>query len=408
MPNPNYPALDPNSFSGLVGSIIAGDSAVGKASFMLPAGTDTLGGSVTWELIDKQGTLFAQGVSSGYVITATAFSTLVEAPATITAPSAIPPSSEGHSYQIRWALTLPGSLVPAFNFEALEVTGLTSAPEGPETAIELYDSQIAVATVSQRVFSAVKLEIYDSMNRKIVADTVVTVNGPQQVAGGYYYSAEIDPNNVSVQGGNPFCAKLDAYVITWKYVTTGSLLVSRQVAELFIVNPSILAAMEDARRMVMKARTTQFGFADAVFDDATLISWLRRGRDLFNSAGGMLTEFSMTNATGGIREYWIRYAEISMLRAQALAEGEKAFNFAGSAIQLDVDKAQYYTGLADTMQSNLESEIKPFKTNLIKKGAVAGDGNMTNVAMSNASSRLGISVHAATQFGRFSNGYNRY
>lgn len=398
------PALDPNSFSGLVDSIIAGDSAVGKASFMLPANVDVSGGSVSWCLIDKLGTLYSQGNATDYLVSSTSFNTLVEAHSIITAPSSLPPSSEGHSYQLRWELSLPGSQLPTYSFESLTVTGLTSAPDGPETAIEMHGDRILIGTVTTRLYDTVKFEIYDSFNRRLLTDNIIPVAAPLPVAGGFYYSAEIDPTNISTVGTNPFCSRLEAYIITWKYGMTGSNLVSRQTAELFIVNSSILAAMEDSRRMVMKARTTQFGFPDAVFDDATLISWLRRGRDLFNNAAGVLVEFTMTNATGGIREFWLRYAEVAMLRAQALAEGEKAFNFAGSAIQLDVDKSQYYSALADSIQQQLDNDIKSFKQNLLKKGISVGDGNMTNLAGSNwGASRLGLSVHAATQFGRFSN-----
>ena len=109
----------------------------------------------------------------------------------------------------------------------------------------------------------------------------------------------------------------------------------------------------------------------------------------------------MTNATGGIREYWLQYAEIAMLRAHALAEGEKAFNFAGAQITLDVEKSQYYTALADSMQAQLDQNIKPFKQNILKKGSVQGDGNMNGLAGSAFGAvRLGISLHTASQYGR--------
>jgi hypothetical protein len=108
----------------------------------------------------------------------------------------------------------------------------------------------------------------------------------------------------------------------------------------------------------------------------------------------------MVNATGGIREYWLRYAEVAMLQAHALAEGEKAFNFSGQAISLDVDKSQYYQTLADNLLQQINEDIRPFKQNLLKKGAVAGDGNMAGVANGGlgASSRLGLSIHPASQW----------
>ena len=152
----------------------------------------------------------------------------------------------------------------------------------------------------------------------------------------------------------------------------------------------------------MKAKTTLFGFQDMLFDPVVILAGLRRGKDMFNAASGHLTDFDMTNATGGIREYWLRYSEVGMLLAQSLAEGEKAFNFQGSAITLDVDKAQVYQTMATEIQQRLDQDIKQFKQNLIKKGYVSGDGNMSGIASSgNSVSRIGVAMTPASSIGRF-------
>lgn len=393
--------LDPNSFVGVVDSIVAGDSATAKASFQLPAGFDPTGGGVTWSLLDKNGVLYAQGAGSDYIITAGTFNTLVESHAVITAPSELPPTSEGNTYQLRWELTIPGAVMPIYSFQSLQVTSMTSAPIGAETSIEMFNDPFVVGVVTDRVFDSQTFEIYDSLNTLLIPSGLVTVNSPIAVAGGQYYTANIDVANV-LATGNPFLAQLDAYILTWKFGITGRPSFTRYTSEIYILNPSILAAVEDCRRMVAKAKMTLLGMPDAMFDDAVIIGWLRRARDMFNSAAGHLLEFTMTNATGGIREFWLQYAEVAMLRAQALAEGEKAFDFQGAEIQLNVDKAQYYNQLADTLQQQLDNNIKPFKQNILKKGAVGGDGNMNGLAGSFAgASRLGISIHPATHAGRY-------
>ena len=394
--------LDPNSFNGLINSLIAGDNALGKASFMLPAGFNTAGGSVSWMLIDKNGTMFAQGNANDYLVSSTSFNTLVEAHADITAPSELPPTSEGNSYQIRWTLNVPSSPTPIYSFESVTVTGLTVAPEGAETNIEMYGDPFAVGAVLPQVYATAQFEMYDNLNRLLIPAGIIAVNTPVPVAGGVYYTANIDPNAILVTGANPLIAQLDPYVVSWKFKKDPvKVQITRMTSEVYIVNPSILSAMESCRSMVMKARTTMFGMPDMIFDEATMMGWLRRGRDMFNSAAGMLLEYTMTNATGGIREYWLQYAEIAMLRAHALAEGEKAFNFAGAQITLDVEKSQYYTALADSMQAQLDQNIKPFKQNILKKGSVQGDGNMNGLAGSAFGAvRLGISLHTASQYGR--------
>ncbi|MEK9322795.1 hypothetical protein, partial [Escherichia coli] len=60
--------------------------------------------------------------------------------------------------------------------------------------------------------------------------------------------------------------------------------------------------------------------------------------DAFNGAYGQFTSFTMTNARGPIREYWLLYAELAAIQSQYLAEGEKAFNYQGAAISLEVDR----------------------------------------------------------------------
>lgn len=393
--------VDPYSFAGLTGELTAGETVIGKSNFQLPAGTDVSGGSVAWALVDSQGLLYAQGTAFDFNVSSSSFFVLVEASAVISAPSTLPPTAVDRAYQIRWTLTLTGQTFPIFSFENLVVKSITQAPVGTEPVVEIVNDQVTAALVTRGQISDLKAEIYDSLNNKVVDSPQLPLHAPVEVAAGYLHKLTFDPTNISPGGTNPLVATLDPYLLSWSYLTDGVSGRTRQTTELFIVNPTILGAVEDCRRMVMKARTTQFGFDDMLFDVGTLLGWLRRGRDLFNAASGIMTEFTMTAATGGVREYWLRYSEVSMLLAHALAEGEKAFNFSGQAISLDVDKAAVYQQLADALQSRLDQEIKPFKQNLLKKGAVAGDGNINGVAGSfTSTSRLGISVHPASQIGR--------
>jgi hypothetical protein len=138
-----------------------------------------------------------------------------------------------------------------------------------------------------------------------------------------------------------------------------------------------------------------------VFDTQTLISFLRRGKDTFNGAGGYVTAFDMTDATGGVRDFWLGYSEVAMLEAQALAEGEKAFDFQGDAIQLSVDRTQYYNQAADNLRSRLENGVRQYKANLQLKGVSGGSGNVDGATLGRNKPFVGITVHPASQFGRY-------
>jgi hypothetical protein len=116
----------------------------------------------------------------------------------------------------------------------------------------------------------------------------------------------------------------------------------------------------------------------------------------------------MLNAKGGIREYWLRFAEVMALRSQFLAEGEKVFNFSGQAISLEVDRTQYYQTLADNIQSYLDAEGKQVKQNLIKKGITAGDGDVSDLSAMRrgANGAVAITLTPATNWGKFTNRFN--
>lgn len=389
---------DLNGFTQTLEEIIAGESATAYGTFQFPAGFEVTGAAGAWSLLDNTGAVYAVGNAQDFQVDSDAFSTKVRLSGLISAPSQLPPSSATMSYQLRWELTLADG-TRQFAFNSLRVLGLTSSPIGPVSTCELAGDRLTLNLITAAQASEVKLSLYGLNNAKLVPADFTAVD-PVEVAGGFLYKVEIDPDNIGVNG-NPLVAQLEPYIASWRVASANTYVIDRQTSELFIVNSSILSAVEDVRRMLMKARTTAFGFDDTLFNPLTILAGLRRGRDMFNAAAGHLTEFSMTNATGGIREFWLRYSEVAMLLAHALAEGEKAFNFAGQAISLDVDKAQAYQTLASELQQRLDQDVKPFKQNLIKKGAVSGDGNMAGVAMSaHSTSRVGLSIHPSSLVGR--------
>ncbi|MGT3783776.1 hypothetical protein ACVTE8_14540, partial [Staphylococcus aureus] len=110
----------------------------------------------------------------------------------------------------------------------------------------------------------------------------------------------------------------------WKYwANNNAAMVYQESADLWIINPSIMTAVGDVKAKIAKARATLYGSPDLLFPTPTILTWLRRGMDAFNGAYGQFTSFTMTNARGPIREYWLLYAELAAIQSQYLAEGEK-------------------------------------------------------------------------------------
>lgn len=385
-----FSSQDPNSFQSILGSIETGQAGVAKGYFVLPPNTQGAhSGYVRWSVLSNDGTIFSTGNAYEYLITQNSFMNAVEATSVIHVPSDIPPSSENSAYQIRWELILPNA-DHIYLFENLTVIGGTSTPLGAQDSVEMQGDPATLYVVLGKLYDSVIAEIYTGITK---IASLVPNGKPTKVSSGYLYQITIDTSTVP--------SSLDALTVTWKYFNGASPhIVNRETAKLFVVNPPILTAIEDSRMQVSKARTTLFGYEDAIFDTATILSWLRRGRDDFNAAGGMFTTFDMSLATGALRSYWLMYSEIAMLRAQSLAEGEKAFNFSGQAISLEVDRTAYYDKLADSLQSQVDSNIGPLKKNMAMKGITSGNGDLNSVHGGNRP-MLGISIHPATNINRY-------
>lgn len=389
-----YVTTSPYTFQSLVDRIEAGDSAMGKAVFVLPTNSpvSSTNSQVIWTLMDKHGKVFANGNAFDYSFTNTTFSFIVEASGVVHVPSGVPPSLDGERYQIRWELlSLDESFPPQYMFENIQVLGLTTVPEGALDTVELVGDPAQVSLVLTQPYTDVAYEVFQGNIR--LTTNPISVRLRQHTSSGWYYEAQIDTTSLR--------AGLDPFAVSWKYSnTTAPWAVNRSTSRLFVVNPSILIAVEDMKSMVSRAQTTMFQFPDVIFSPEIILSHLRTGRDDFNAAAGVLTQFDMSNATGAIRSFWLAYSYISVLRSQYIAEGEKAFDFQGQAISLNVDRTQYYQTLASDIASNLQNDVKPFKQNLLKKGMSGGDGDMGKMNTAGSVGALGLSVTPASMWAR--------
>jgi hypothetical protein len=276
------------------------------------------------------------------------------------------------------------------------ISGPNTVPVGVEDVVEMENNDITVSVVFESPFENVGLEVYHQNEKRI--ESVGAAKWTKTPDGYLYVGTIQNPLNLP--------ANLEAYTIVWSaWNNDQPNLKVRQVGRVFIVNASLMSATEDMRVMINKSRSTIAGAPDVLFSIPLLLAYLRRGKDAFNGAYGVLTGFTMLNASGSIREFWLKFSEVLALRAQFLAEGEKVFNFSGQAISLDIDRTQFYSQLADNLQQIIDSEAKPFKQNLTIKGIITGDGNMGldggTAQRRGALGALGITLTPATGWGKF-------
>lgn len=387
---PNQLPADTRAFRDLVGAIDAGESVNAAAYFIVAdpsvPNSNINAGHVTWEIIDNHGSVISAGSAYEYVVQDTSFSRLIKASSVVNIPSNVTPTGPDTSYQLRWLLSIPEH-TDEVQTESIEVLGAQTFALGAADSVEMYGDTITISFASPTIYDTVAVEIYSDNS---LLHTLPVTSAPVRVSSGYLYTVSFESTILGA-------ADLVPYTVSWKYSNSNTpAQVYRETARLFLLNASLSMAVEDARARVSKARTTLLGTDDTLFDTPTIITWLRRGADDFN-AHTLYTYFTMTNATGGIRSAWLNCAEVAMLRAQGLLEGEKAFDFTGQAIALNVDKTQHYTSLADALQAQIDSVVPGMKKNLAMRGVTGGDGNVTG-ALNRG--RVGISLHQASPFPR--------
>lgn len=400
-----YSTSNPDAFKDLIGEIAAGETAVGTAVFVFPPNTDPSGGYVTWELLAEEDTVYAAGNAFEYNIRSTGLSNSVFARSVVSVPSDIPPTLEQQKYQLRWTLHLDG-YPDQFQYESITVVGLNTVPLGTQPSVELQGNPATLELVTPELYDQVGIELFHQ-NSVVVPFSLIYDNmvpgspSPERVASGWYYNGVIDTTQLQVS--------VEPYTAVWKYwQSEASHKVYTERADFWVINPSIMGAIDDVKAKINKAMTTLYGTPDLLFPISTVLTWLRRGMDAFNGYQGNFTQFTMTNALGSIREWWLLLAEQAALEAQYIAEGEKAFDFQGAAIQLNVDKTQYLADAISRIQSRIDSELKPFKQNLIIKGNIRGDGSQDPSRLQRgAMGTVGICFTPASQWNRFSRGYFR-
>jgi hypothetical protein len=401
-----YTTQNPQAFQDLVDQIEVGQAAIGTAIFAFPPQIDPRGGFVLYELLADDGTVYASGNSFSYQVVSNGLSNTVKAQCVIVAPSTMPPSLNDQHYQLRYTLELPQvqglptdpttgqiSQNTFYQFENIRVVGLNTVPLGVQPTVEIQGVPATLSLVTDKLWDFVTLELWAN-GQQLVAP--VRLTDYQRTADGWYWAGVVDTSSLMVS--------LVPYSVIWKYWSSANqALVYQENTELYVTNASIMTAVNDVRAKINKSLTTLYGTPDLLYTNATVMTWLRRGADEFNGAYGQFTSFTMTNALGVVREYWLLCAEKAALQSQFLAEGMKAFNFQGAAISLDVDRTGYLETAIGNIQSQLDNELKPIKQNLIIKGNGSGDGSSganANALQIGAIGAVGITITAANMWGR--------
>jgi len=364
--------------------IVAGSTNSAYADWELRTTVTTA--TANWSFIDEDGLVYAQGPVISLTVAPHQFKPgfyKFRADAQVDVPANVPVNSLGTKYRIKWVLLHEGYEHTVY--DAITVRSQEIDREGVVDVVDMENSTTRLSYRSALEDLSLTIKIYknntEQVNTAVVAEPIETTDGWQ-----YYYDWS---HNTSAG----IVASMDALTVMFQYPDDTSQ-VRTEMGQMYVVNPSILQAARMLEQVLNQAYQDMGLQPFATLDQPTLLQYLRKGMDQFNGAVRP-TNFTMTNAAGAIRQFWIGYSIVNACRAQQLAEGMRAFNFAGQSISLDVDRTQYWEQMASATLNDLDQQIKPFKDMLNKYGIFGGDGALINPTMGSIGA-IGIRLNNLT------------
>lgn len=348
-------------------STAPGKQVTGSAKFRVPSTVDTVGAIVTYTLEDEAGLVYASG-------SATSISDNplgqgwkeVSALATVSIPGAVPVLTDEDKLKLVWICRDINQNFLSSYTELFWVYPSTRMPYGVPDIVEVFlDNAIVMANLPSD--DPVDISIFKD-NTLLKSVTSLPIDLTRPVYSGNTYTWQIDS---ATQAG--IIESLVPYIVLWNYTDD---VTGEKVTEdgyLYHSNPSILMAAKELQSMVNRVRAS-YRLPELVIDLPVCIHFLKMGADYVNSIG-KLTDFTMTNAQGPLRAFWIAASEVLLLQSQYLMEAERSFTMNGQSVTLDYDITQHYQSMAQEKQSYLDSHLPPAKSNLSSKGIVDGDGS---------------------------------
>lgn len=138
------------------------------------------------------------------------------------------------------------------------------------------------------------------------------------------------------------------------------------------INPSIMTVMKDLRTFLDRLNS-ELRLDTLRFSDTDYLLWMEAGMNRWNGLP-YGTTFTMTNATGAIRDMWMLCSQIQALRTRYLEEGLSSFNYSGASVQLDFDVTPHIESVIQALETRLADEGSKIKMQLYNTNQLSGPG----------------------------------
>ena len=334
---------------------------------------------------------------------------ITSAPAVVVnvAPAAVPAVSGLIGYQIVFQLTVPDNVpgspeglpyTALFDFVLSHSGGQITLPQVQEAFSVVSQTDVVRGPIPQIVIQgelATQLSYtYDVRPTSPRIDVSVYFGNQPKAAmtniasagtwSGSTFNYEIDASALQ--------ASLMPHAVLWNIDGV------REIAPVFVINPSVHLAMRELHDFVNK-NCSEWATRELTFTPEQLIAALYNGACFFN-AEILVTDFSMLNAMGTIRSFWIQCSAVWLIQSQVLNGIETDFQYTNASVTLDVDRASKYEQYASSLENSLRERLRPLKTGMVKRGNVSGDGSASPMAvMHGALGCVGLSLSPVSKMG---------
>lgn len=331
-------------------------------NFILPQNLDISSAIVTYRLIDLDGATYFNGEADTITTIPKNGMQSVQARAQFTVPD-VPATQAGDRYQLKWTITLDGHVETLTEY--LTIFAPYTSTLGANDVVELELGTASLTATLDTVSTLANLTVYKSNTQIYSAIDITGISNFE----GTFFQHQFVPQMYGLT------VTLRPYTVIWDY--QGILSVDKEMANLWVVNPSILSACK-ALHQTLNRLQREYRLPELEFSTSDMMRFLEMGMDRFNSLG-IISDISMTMAEGPFRHWWLVCSQIAALRSRYLEEAESTFDFSGQAVSLNVDITSLIDGLVGQLESQVDGQLIPFKMQMGTKGLTVGTGQYSSL-----------------------------
>jgi len=314
---------------------------------------------VTYNIRDFNGNLVLNGTAAQDVVnTARWYST-------VTMPANVPLGSPEQKYSLNWlAINAATSKTSTELFQVMPTQDYTFI-ENDKVVLEMCSIGDSLILPSSAVITALSVNIVDQTGNSVYTNPSVSIT-PISLYDKNVYPL-ITPAIPTMLADN---LGMRPYIVQWTY-SIGGIPQFPEFHFIYIINSQMLLAMNDLRRMIDKARNDDVSPA-LRYSDVDLVQYIQLGMQRLNNCPPQFSYWDIRTIPSGFQGLLTYASAYEALNAQAIAEGQSAFDFSGQSVNLSVDRTSSIESALSRIDAYLEANLSRSKKLYARNGSGTG------------------------------------